>query len=254
MASSASRVGLLGDVSEALDRYGLNVIGATSVVAYEALVPARYYVASLLPEAQTVVVIGNGGGAFWAGFRQYCDTRPQFFSERAHPLDDYTTTVIENTLVPILDAAGAIYRLVYPFRFTTESVSFMHLAQAAGLASPSILGVMIHPIYGPWLGLRVAVLIDRKLTAAQPAAGFNPCPSCAERPCMSVCPAGAVSVETGWDIPSCVRHRLQVASDCVDRCHARYQCVYGREHRYPANELWYHQRRSFAEMRKYFEE
>jgi len=50
-----------------------------------------------------------------------------------------------------------------------------------------------------------------------------------------------------------VQHRLQVTTDCVDYCQARYYCVYGREHRYPLDELQYHQRQSFAEMRKYFE-
>jgi epoxyqueuosine reductase QueG len=238
----------------ALAPYGLNLVGTAPVSAYEALVPAPYHVASLLPEARTVVVIGNGGGAFWTEFRQYCDAHPQFFSERAHPLDDYTTTVMETALLPILEASGAVYRMVYPFRFASEPVSFVHLAQAAGLAGPSILGVMIHPIYGPWFALRAAVLIDRELTAAQPAAGFNPCPTCTQRSCIVACPASAVSVETGWDIPSCVQHRVRVVSDCVDRCHARYQCVYGREYRYPVDELWYHQRHSFAEMRKHFEE
>jgi hypothetical protein len=74
----------------------------------------------------------------------------------------------------------------------------------------------------------------------------------AEQPCVTACPAGAVSREKGRDIPACVQHRLQVTTDCIDYCHARYHCVYGREHRYPLDEWQYHQRRSFAEMRKYF--
>ena len=46
--------------------------------------------------------------------------------------------------------------------------------------------------------------------------------------------------------------RLQVTTDCIDYCHARYHGVYGREHHYPLDELQYHQQHSFAEMRKYF--
>ena len=70
---------------------------------------------------------------------------------------------------------------------------------------------------------------------------------------MAACPANAIDLENGWNIPSCVQHRVRIATDCVDRCHARYRCVYGREHRYPEDELAYHQRLSFAAMRKHFE-
>lgn len=247
-------MGLLQEISLALSPYGFNLIGTTAVTAYEALVPAQYHVASLLPQAKTIVVIGNGGGQFWSGFRTYCDTHPRYRQEHEHPLDDYTVTVLDLALTAMLERSGAAYRMLYPFRFATEPVSFMHLARAAGLAGPSMLGVMVHPVYGPWMALRAAVLIDQELTATPPAAGFDPCPTCVERACMSACPAGVVSVAKGWDIQGCVQHRLRVTGDCVDRCHARYECVYGREHRYPPDALRYHQQHSFALMQKYFEQ
>ena len=243
---------LLRDITNARASHGLNLSGATTVANYEALVPAQYQVATLVPQAKTVVVIGNGGGDFWQGFRTYCDAHPGFLESHAHPLDNYTVEVIETTLTPLLHDTKAIYRYLYPFRFWTEPVSFMHLAQAAGLAGPSILGVMIHPHYGPWIALRAAVLLDQECAAPSVAAGFDPCPTCTERACITACPARAITSEKGWDIPACVHHRLQV-TDCVDYCQARYHCVYGREHRYPLDELQYHQRQSFAEMRKYFE-
>jgi hypothetical protein len=253
-AKKGKRVGsLLDTIKEALTLYGLNLVGATSIAAYEAIVPPQYHVASLLPNAKSIVVIGNGGGEFWRGFRAYCEAHPGYLQERAHPLDDYTVETIESMLTPILQTAKAFYRFLYPFRFWTEPVSFMHLARAAGLAGPSLLGVMIHPEYGPWMALRTAVLIDQELSLRPHVSGFDPCPTCVERPCLSACPASAISVGKGWDIPACVQHRLQHTEDCVDYCHARYNCVYGREHRYPLDELQYHQRRSFAEMKKYFE-
>lgn len=244
---------LLADITTALAPYGLNLIGTATVAAYEALVPTHYHVTALLPQAKTLVVIGNGGGAFWAGFRTYCDARPGYRLEHEHPLDDYTVEVIETTLSSALKKSGTVYRYLYPFRFWAEPVSFMHLARAASLAGPSILGVVIHPVYGPWLALRAALLIDQELFAPLVAPGFDPCPTCVERACMAACPANAVSLEKGWDIPTCVQHRLDVTDDCGERCHARYDCVYGRAHRYPPDELRYHQQRSFAEMRKYFE-
>lgn len=244
---------LLQDIRAALAPYGLNLIGTTPVAAYEALVPSQYHVAALLPQAKTVVVIGNGGGEFWSRFRAYCQARPGYLQAREHPLDEYTVETIENALAPCLQSSEAVYRYLYPFRFWTEPVSFMHLARAAGLAGPSILGVVIHPEYGPWLALRAALLIDQHLSALPAAPGFDPCPTCRERPCMTACPATAISREQGWDIPTCVQHRLRSPNDCTTHCHARYECIYGRAHRYPLDELQYHQQRSFAEMRKYFE-
>jgi len=216
------------------------------------MVPAQYHVASLLPEAKTLVVIGNGGGQFWEGFRAYCQERPGYLQGREHPLDDYTVEVIEKTLTPILAQSGVVYRYLYPFRFWSEPVSFMHLARAAGLAGPSFLGVVIHPVYGPWMALRAALLINQELHVEPTATGFDPCPTCVERACMAACPASAISAQKGWDIPACVQHRLRVTTDCVDYCRARFDCVYGREHRYPLDELQYHQQFSFTEMKKYF--
>jgi epoxyqueuosine reductase QueG len=223
-------------------------------------VPVQYQLTSLRPQTQSIrsiIVIGNGGGTFWAGFREYADARPGSFQKHAHPLDDYTAQVIEKSLTPLLQRSGATYRYVYPFRFSTQPVSFMHLAQASGLAGPSILGIVIHPTYGPWIALRAAVLIDQEfdqpLSSPLSVQGFDPCPSCTERSCMKACPANVVSLEKGWDIPGCVQHRLTVTSDCIDYCHARYQCVYGREHHYPLDELQYHQAQSLATMREYQE-
>ena len=239
-------------IVQTLAPLGLNLIGTTTVAAYEALVSSQYYVSTLLPQAKTIIVIGNGGAYFWKGFRAYCDAHPNHLEEREHPLDDYTSMSIEAVLTPHLQMAHATYRYLYPFRFWTEPVSFMHLARAAGIAGPSILGVVIHPHYGPWLALRAALLIDQEVSIAPQAPDFDPCPTCQERTCIQSCPANAIPSVTGWDIPGCVQHRIQVASDCLDYCHARYDCVYGREYRYPLDELQYHQRQSFTEMKKYF--
>lgn len=251
---------LLKDITAALVPYGLNLIGAAARATYESLVPVQYHVSSVLPETRSIIVIGNGGRAFWTVFREHASARPGYFQKYANPLDDYTVEAIENSLTPLLQRSGATFRYVYPFRFSTQPLSFMHLAQAADLAGPSILGIVIHPTYGPWMALRAAILIDhidqelgQSPAGPPPAQGFDPCPSCTERSCIKACPANVVSLETGWDTPGCVRHRLRVRDDCNEYCHARYQCVYGREHRYPPEELQYHQTRSRETMRAYLE-
>jgi hypothetical protein len=73
------------------------------------------------------------------------------------------------------------------------------------------------------------------------------------RSCIAACPAAAVSFPAGWDIPKCLTHRVEVEADCEPRCHARVGCVVGPEHRYPDEELAYHQRRALGAMRPWYE-
>ena len=245
---------LLQNMTAALAPAGLNLIGTTPVADYDALVASQYHIGPLLPTAKTVIVIGNGGGQFWQHFSDFADARPDYFQQHENPLDAYTVKIIEGALTPHLSCTQARYRYIYPFQFFDGlTISFMHLTQAAGLAGPSLLGMRIHPEYGPWIASRVAILIDQEISVPSVAPGFDPCPTCIERACMVACPANAIDVEKGWNISACVQHRVRNATDCVDRCHARYQCVYGREDRYPEEELAYHQRLSFAAMRKHFE-
>jgi epoxyqueuosine reductase len=248
---SSSDTSLLARTKAALQPSGFNLIGSAAVADYDRLVPPQYRAASLFPAGRTLMVIGNGGGDLWRAFQVYCRAHPGYMQRHEHPLDDYTIELIEGSLSPLFAQEGVAHRYLYPFRFATQPVSFMHLAQAARLAGPSILGVVIHPVFGPWIALRAAVFVDQDLCEPPAAPGFDPCPACSERPCLTACPGRAVNTENGWDIPVCVQHRLRVPGDCVDLCHARYQCVYGREYRYPLDELRYHQRRSFARMTEY---
>jgi len=105
------------------------------------------------------------------------------------------------------------------------------------------VGVLVHPIYGPWMALRAAILVRGRLEAPRPADGFDPCPTCRERSCITACPAGAVG-PAGWNVPRCAAHRARPDDPCAMRCHARVACVLGPEHRYPDDALAYHQRRA----------
>ena len=231
---------MLSRLEAALAVHGLNLVGATALRSYDALVPAEHALADLLPGAESAVVIGNGGRAFWDAFRPSAADVPT--SRRLpDPLDAFTQLVVEEAVRPIL--GGLPSRFVYPFRFPGDPVSFVQLAECAGLGRRSLLGLLVHPTFGPWIALRAAVLLPFVIEAARPAAGFDPCPTCVERACVPACPAGAIS-DGGWDIPRCAAHRLRDEDGCGARCHARFDCVVGREHRHTADELAYHQGRA----------
>lgn len=240
---------MLAELRATLAPCGLDLIGATPLARYDAAAAPEHALSALAPTARSAIVIGNGGGAFWAAFREATRARPRLAVAR-DPLDRFTEEVIDQA-VRRATPPGATVRVLYPFRFPSEPVSFMRLAACAGLGTPSQLGVLIHPRYGPWIALRAAVLVPFELDEPGPALGFDPCPTCVERACEPVCPVGAIDAR-GWNVPACAAHRLgEPAGDaerCATRCHARVACVIGREHRYPDDALAYHQERALPAL------
>lgn len=231
--------------------YGLNLIGAIPATAYAATgEAAASSMRAAGPHARSIIVIGNGGGELWRALKTHANAHPGWW-ERDHTLDDFTREVVERMLLPPLRERQLQVTAAYPG--DPDPFNFMLLARLAGLGGPSIVGVMVHPVYGPWIALRAALLIDLELDSPGAAAGFDPCPRCTVRSCIPACPVEAVSMASGWNVPRCIQHRVESESDCAARCHARVGCVLGPEHRYPDDEIAYHQRRTLPAMRAYYE-
>jgi epoxyqueuosine reductase len=241
---------LLEMIHRAAAPYGLNLIGSVPVVRYDATASPSMRADKIDPRARSIIVIGNGGAAMWRAFTAHAADHPGWM-DRDNPLDDFIRLVIEDGVAAEVRASGARFTTVYPFVNGEPTLNFMEAAKLAGLAGPSIIGIALHPVYGPWLAFRAALLTDVELEAPGPALAFDPCPSCVSRSCINACPAGAVAFPAGWDIPRCLIHRVEVEADCADRCHARVGCVVGPQHRYPDDELAYHQRRALRAMRPY---
>jgi hypothetical protein len=226
--------------------HGLNLLGATPAADYDTRVPDRWAIGPAAPEVRTLIVIGNGGGAFWEAYQGRIARDPAA-AEAPDPLDAFTRSVVEDAVAPLRAELGGSVSIVYPFDVVPPVLSFMHLAECAGLGSPSLLGILVHPVYGPWMALRAALLLPYACAdMPRPADGFDPCPTCIERPCIAACPGGAIG-PGGWDIPRCGAHRLSGTGDgCDAGCHARIACVLGPEHRYPPEALAFHQSRSLG--------
>jgi len=154
---------LVAELTRVLAPFGLNLIGTTTPAAYDALVPASHRLGA---EARgAIVVIGNGGGAFWSVFRDYAGAGP----DTAHPLDVFTAAILTAHAVPVAERLGLHPELRFPFEPAARPLSFVHLAEAAGLGRRGLLGVLLHPEFGPWMALRGALLVDEAPVAARPA-------------------------------------------------------------------------------------
>ncbi|SRR5579885_1680582 len=243
---------LIEKIRAAADPFGLNLVAAVPVDRYDAVVNPPYRAGALDARARSIVVIANGGGALWAALKTHAEGSPGWWN-REHPLDDFTRSVIETRIVPSVREAGARCTIVFPFMNGSATLNFVELGKAAGIAGPSILGVIVHPRFGPWIAFRGALLIDQPIDAPGEARGFDPCPACAAKSCIKACPAGAIAHPLGWDIPRCLTYRIESEPDCASRCHARIACVLGPEHRYPDDELAHHQGRALAAMRPWYE-
>ncbi len=231
---------LCAAVADAGAPFGLNLVGVAAPATYDALVPATY---RLREPAAAILVVGNGGGALWAAYEAHVRRHPGF-DVQPHPLDAFTRGVLVQAVAPAIARRGVRATLRLPFDADAPPLSFVHLAEAAGLGAPSLLGILVHPEFGPWMALRGAFFVDVATEAARPAAGFTPCATCAERPCIPACPAGVVTLASRWDAEGCMAHRLAEAGRCDDGCCARVACVYGASHRYPDAALRHHQGRA----------
>jgi len=230
--------------------FGLNLVAAVAIERYDALVAERHRASTMAPDARSIIVIGNGGGALWRALQRYAGDHHGWW-KRDNPLDDFTREAIERSVVPAFKSLSVV---IYPFMGDRPTLNFVELAKVVGLAGPTILGVVAHPIFGPWVAFRAALLVDEVIDAPGDALGFDPCPTCVPRSCINACPVAAVAHPGGWDIPTCVTHRVENEADCAPRCHARVACVLGPEHRYPDDELAYHQMRALRSMRPWYKE
>src|SRR6185503_10384593 len=92
-------------IASRLGRIGIDLVGTTSVAAYDARVPADRRLGNHAPDARGVIVLGNGGTALWPAFRA---AMPE--AETDDPLDRFTRRAVEAATRDLPEA-----RCCYPF-------------------------------------------------------------------------------------------------------------------------------------------
>lgn len=238
----------LDTLTAALAPAGLNLFAVASAAAWDAVATPARTTAALLPGARSVVVFGSGGPALWDAMLADLRAHPQRLAEEEHPLDAFVRRALD-AADAALDAdprsAGVPRRWFRAAADETVHVDFRLLASVAGLGTRSRLGLLMHPTYGPWLGLRAACFLAADLAPTAPHAD-SPCDTCAA-PCVAACP-GAAFPGGDWSVDACSAFN-QASTDCRAGCHARVACPVGAEHRYGADELLYHYDR-FAGRRR----
>ena len=221
-----------GALGAYLSAAGFNALGVLEASRFNALVPPPFHLDLLFPLARSALVLGAGGRALFDAFERSPEA-----AFTPDPLDAYTRRVANaGAAWPGLGAARALFAFE---RREGLFADFVALGQAAGLGAPSRLGLLVHPIYGPWLSLRAVLLCEQALVPTPPRLDFTPCEGC-PAPCAAACHGEALA-GMRFNTSACHRTRLQDPA-CKERCDARRACVFGREHVYRERAEAHHMR------------
>lgn len=207
-----------------LEEFGLVVLGSFCPNNEDGI-PKLHSGAS----AQSISLIGNAGSLIWPHFNRGW----QDFSS-TDPLDHW----IESVLGEI--AARNDLDVAFPFK-GPPYLPFQRWAMKTGGFSQSPLGVLVHPVYGPWFAFRGAFLSSEKHETADKVPSNGPCETCEEKPCLSACPVAAISLDKGYDVAACRSHlKSKPEVSCLQGCEARCACPVGTAFRYKVDHARFH--------------
>jgi len=152
-----------------------------------------------LPEGTgTLVLLAPGNDGYWVNV----NSEPEFSDGAANPVDRWSTRVIGDWATQL----GATAH--FPFGGPPYS-PFLTWALANGRAWASPTGPLVHDTFGMMISYRGALALPERLDI--PAPSPNPCTTCAEKPCLTACPVGALSAHAPYDVPVCKAHIGSVA-------------------------------------------
>ena len=229
--------------------YGFNLVGFVDAAEFDACQPSGRRAADLLPGCGTVFVVGSGGRGLWEHLNR---ERGAIGAAREdfHPIDDWCE-MAGTELVAWLADAGVAARLTQPD--DDPSLNFMQLAECAGWGTISpVMGLLLHPEFGPWVSLRAALLLEGQPFGAVPAeqhVPFQPCSTC-DRPCVQACPMEVYDGFGGIRTDTCATHRHE--GQCGSGCDARRACPVGAAARYGPEEERFRHAYSLFSMRRHF--
>jgi cyanocobalamin reductase (cyanide-eliminating) / alkylcobalamin dealkylase len=172
-----------------------------------------------------VVVLGNTR-ALWPRLADALAADAELASH-PDPVDRYCERVVHEAMAGVAEPWLVRFAHDPPPR-----VAIQRLAHVAGLAHLAPTHLSVHPVYGPWIALRAAVVVDVDGPPGPAPVLAAPCDCaahCAPRFEAALARAGAA-----------VPGHAQVESDWRAWLAVRDACPVGRAHRYGEEQLRYH--------------
>ncbi|PIE15345.1 MAG: ferredoxin [Rhodobacterales bacterium] len=184
-----------------------------ALAVFGALHPDPFDCDDTLPAGTgTVVLFGPREPGFWAHFT----AQPEFSDGAADPMDRWSKRVLGKIAAQV--AGTAIFPSDGP-----PYPAFTEWARRSGRAWPSPVGLLVHDSAGLFLSYRGAIAVAETLDLPPHAA--NPCRNCADTPCVTACPVGALTADT-YDVRRCKTYlETPPGQDCMTHgCGTRRAC------------------------------
>ncbi len=213
-----------------LNAHGLNLQAVFDIAALPGELTGQ------VPEFEhyrRLVLIGHGGREMWEALQA------SEFSNQPNPVDSFSVGTVKRWLAE--SYPDAKYEIIYPV--SEQMLPLQQLGKLAGWHHDSPFRIGINCRWGSWFAYRAVVLVDAELPVTTPEIWGSPCEKCTEKPCITACPAGAVSDEEKM-LECCIDYRLEEGSTCARQCLSRLACPVGAEHRYDREQLNYHYEQS----------
>jgi epoxyqueuosine reductase len=227
---------------------GFNIVRKVKAKDYHKNVKHGYDLNEFLQHAKSIILVGFAGNRFWDILHAFFRNNPGFEESRTDWIDDYTQLIFKSA-GEILEEGSLSYKMVFPFGVTALYLDFMELGRMSGVGVDSLLGILLHPEYGPWISLRGAIITDLVFSLYDgPLENFVPCPPC-PKPCITACPAKTIS-NGGWDWNACMDYRLRSVT-CEANCASRRTCPYGKDHQYSGEQLAHHHKFVLESVKQY---
>ncbi len=249
----AAAAAMFSQIREHCRAFGLDLAAATAVQHYNDSVGADYCLPDFGRSNTLAIVVGNTR-TLWPHLLNAIE---EGLDAGSHPVDTYCARVLRSAVANIPCAVDLRFAHDLPPR----RVAMQRLAYIAGLAylSPSYL--CVHPIYGPWIALRAALVLD--VPGPEQANALMPPPCVCERHCSAPMKRAMASHSAAMQKPSGdgvspVAAQTDMATSepmlaterdhALDAMHAHWQrwlavrdaCPVGRKYRYSENQIRYH--------------
>ncbi|MBT8417071.1 MAG: ferredoxin [Silicimonas sp.] len=136
----------------------------------------------------TIALLGPREPGFW----RHVTAMPEFTDGKRDPLDRWSARVIG----AVAEDLGGVAL----FPFGEPVLPFFSWATLSGRAWQSPVMLLVHDRAGLMVSYRGAVFLPQTHRPEPPR--VSPCVTCPGKPCLSACPAGALTGE-GYDLVAC---------------------------------------------------